>query len=94
MVLSDRDLVGLNFLRLRYGVTGRQIHAWASRRSGGFPEPVAMTLVPQYPGDKRGTPLFDLESVDRWHESYDVDRLRGLHWATKRASMIELKKTV
>ena len=83
-VLDRKDLVGLNFLAKRYGVTARQIHAWSSRRSGGFPEPRAMTLEPQYPGDKVGTPLYDLSEVDEWHSGYDVNGLRGSHWAKKR----------
>lgn len=67
------------------GVTGNQIYMWYQRRhTTGFPEAVAQTLVPQFPGDKRRTPLFDPEAVADWWSEYDPNANRGAHWAEKR----------
>lgn len=64
-------------------VTPRQLHAWATRRrTSGFPEPVAQVLAPQYPGDKRRAPLYDLTAVLEWRRTYRGNR--GAHWALKR----------
>lgn len=55
------------------GVTGNQVWNWHDRRAAnGFPEPVASVLVPQYQGDNRRAPLYDLASVLKWHSTYDV----------------------
>lgn len=76
--------VSLNFLRRRYNVTARQISAWAQRHTGGFPEPVGHKSEAWYPGDRPGAPVFALSEVDEWHSRYDVNGLRGSHWAKKR----------
>jgi hypothetical protein len=84
--LDVSSLAGLKELAETFSVTARQIHAWATRRSGGFPEPVALRSVPAYPGDKVGAPLYAREAVVEWHRTYEPSRGRGAHWRSKRAA--------
>lgn len=58
---------------------------WHRRRSrNGFPEAIAATHLPQHPGDKRRSPLFDLDSVVDWWLNYDPLARHGKHWSEKR----------
>lgn len=79
------DLVGSLGIAEALGVSSRQVYAWRTRMTSEFPEPVACTLVPQYPGDKRKTPLWLLEEVLAWAAHYRRKDHRGAHWAAKRA---------
>lgn len=79
------DPVNFRVLRQVLGVTGNQLYMWHQRRkTTGFPEAVASTLVPQHPGDKKRAPLFDPEEVFEWYAAYDPNQNRGRHWRAKR----------
>lgn len=80
----DVELVGLRDLCTELGVTSRQIHAWHSRGTAGFPEPVEFSTTAAYPGGRTQSPLFDLEAVKQWFAAYDPQKGRGAHWAAKR----------
>jgi phage anti-repressor protein len=78
-------VVNVRFLREFLGVSANQVYMWHKRRhTTGFPEEVASVVVPQYQGDKRGAPLYDLEEVTDWYLTYDKNKNRGSHWARKR----------
>ena len=68
------------------GVKSNQVYMWHQRRAkNGFPEHRASVIVPQYPGDKRKSKLFDLNEVTDWWATYDPRARSGAHWAEKRA---------
>ena len=84
--MMTSDLVGLRALQDVLGVPSKRIHSWHSRRAtNGFPEAVACTLVPQFPGDKRKTLLWRVEDVVTWYRTWDSNANRGMHWAEKRS---------
>lgn len=79
------DLASQKAIAETLGVTGNQVYMWHQRRhKNGFPDAIASTLVPQYPGDKTKTPLFDLSAVIDWYAAYDPLSRNGKHWAEKR----------
>lgn len=85
---DDVGLLGMKGISELLGVSNKQVYMWHYRRAkNGFPEPRAMTLVPQYAGDKRRTPLFDVMEVVDWYSTYDPLSRHGSHWAEKRARM-------
>ena len=79
-------LVGMKTLSILLGVPNKRIYMWHQRRrTNGFPPQRGSVHVPQYPGDKRRAPLFDLLEVTEWWGYYDPNANRGRHWAEKRA---------
>lgn len=76
--------VGIAVIARLLDRTSNQVHMWHRRRTGGFPEPVASVHIPQYAGDKRKAPLFDLTEVTEWWADYNPQTNRGKHWQDKR----------
>jgi uncharacterized protein YjcR len=67
------------------GVTSNQVYMWHQRRhTSGFPAMVAQTIKPHHPGDKKKSPLFDVDEVVDWYSKWDPNRNRGAHYAEKR----------
>ena len=77
-LLATQPLLPMRALAALLGVTSNQVYMWHQRRhTTGFPSMVAQTLTPQFPGDKRRSPLFDVEAVMDWYAEWDANRNRG-----------------
>lgn len=83
-VVGTQTPVGLGVIAKVLGVPPKQVWAWHHRRrTSGFPEAVGSTLRPHYPGDKKKSPLFNLDAVVDWWITYDPNANRGEHWKVK-----------
>lgn len=57
-------------------VRPQNVDMWHKRRSGGFPAPVAFSIVVTG-GGRRRAPLWDSHEVMRWFLEYDPNARRG-----------------
>lgn len=91
--MESHPLVSIRTICTLLGVTSNQVHMWFQRRhTNGFPDMRAQVHQPQYPGDKRKAPLFDLMEVTEWWAVYDPGQNRGSHWERKALAAGKVKR--
>lgn len=72
------------------GVSSNQVYMWHQRRAtSGFPCMVAQTIKPHHPGDKKRSPLFDVDEVVNWYSKWDPNRNRGAHLPSKKSRPVK-----
>lgn len=71
------------------GVSSNQVYMWHQRRhTTGFPGMVAQTIRPHHPGDKKRSPLFDVDEVVDWFSQWDPNHNRGAHLPSKQKARL------